>query len=401
MGVLTSESINHILTSEEISEKLSILLKEDVGVQFKHYRTGSFGNQNVLVEVISDKTYPFFLKSYPSENGNVGENGGRIDRDVGYYGYHWLKALSENDVENVPFLFGLGKQTLEGKDYNLVLLEDSGSESLEEELLKEKSNGVKFNLLNNAIKSLVTLHLELRKLDLRHGRALRKVEDCKGEFVDHIRYYLKSINSDNLVRWEEGGGSSLYKAANPLCEIIKNESKHTIHLDFHPGNILKNIIDFNHIGIGPKQFDITDLVKHPAVGWIGYDEKANQLVKNYLYESLLQEGLDRAKLAALGPTIIDEIHFSNFLKIFYFSNIIRNVRNIGFSSWLRDNDANAYNERLEFNPAYEGYREWYLKDVGLVLNALLGDSPNSLSLTEAERASLHGIRYGLSDYKLI
>lgn len=385
---------------KQISSELSDLLHKKVLVDIKYFRNGSFGNQNLEIIVISDNgkkdtLASFFLKAYPLENGRSNERIDRIDRGSGYYGYTWLKLLSESNLKEVLFLYGLGRQKQGDDEYNLVLLEDIRSHSLEKILLEEKDDGRKFHLLRDVIKSsVVDLHLNLDKLggEYRYGRTLRKAEDYDKEFIQHFEFYLRNRNSPKLNDWEKDGKSRLYRAIGPICKAIEREEQHVIHLDLHPGNILDKIIDFNHIGVGPLQFDLVDLIKHPAVDWKGYDRRANKLVRVYLYELFIQ-------MPAVDDIKVSESYYLNFLKIFYFSNIIRNMRDIGFSSWLRENDEQAYKERLKANPQYSKYKGWYWKDLNSVLNSLLDQRVSKrFSLSEEEIRSIKETRKLLKDY---
>src|SRR3989344_1771778 len=129
MKVLSIDRNENIFKSNQISSELSDLLGKRVLVDIRYFRNGLFGNQNLEIIVISDNgkrdiLASFFLKAYPLENGKGNEKHGRIDRGIGYYGYNWLKLLSESNLEEVPFLYGLGRQKQGDSEYNLVLLEN-------------------------------------------------------------------------------------------------------------------------------------------------------------------------------------------------------------------------------------------------------------------------------------
>jgi len=409
MEVLTRDRDNCNLKASQVSQELSELLEKEVVLEPYYCRKGTFGNENIRLNIFADdrerrNLATFFLKTYPLL---INYNGMRRDRGVGHYSSQWLRALLvERDMLGaVPFLFGVGTQSRGEETYNLVLLEDAGDISLEDKLLKERKNSKKTSLLKVTIKSVVNLHRNLDLFKYRHGRNLRKSEDYCKQSVSYIGDYLESRerkNSKLLKGWREKGESLFYDALNLICETVKREPEHVIHLDLHPDHFRERIIDLDHIGAGVLQSDLVDLLKNPFVNWKGFNNGVNKLVKYYLYQDLLQSKsvsediLKKSRLGAVGNAYI------NFLKIFYFVNVIRDMRNVGFSSWLRTNEKEAYNERLKDNPAYSEHREWYLKDLCSVLGSLSHRKTlEVLNLSSEEYDSVSKTKGVLQEYGVI
>ncbi len=209
--------------------------------------------------------------------------------------------------------------------------------------------------------------------------------------IKNIKNYLTGICMFNGFKTTDEELSGIFEGIREPIDGLKDVSgflNGVIHSDLHLGHVLIHsgefrIIDYGSASIGPKTFDLVDILKHPLS--IDPEKYPNQESQMALIERMLERYLlthiTHVVGSGLGVPKRGFQKWEELLRIFYFSNIYRSMRAAAKSYWLERNNREKYNLLVKKNQLYPEYRRWYLADAAAVTSYLI-NNPDSYRLQD-------------------
>lgn len=267
-------------------------------------------------------------------------------------------------------------------------IQDLGDTSLEI-LLFQSDREQKLVLARNALQILISLQYHLSSRP-EYVMEVREMENLTNEMSENFGAILTVGASELYGRWKSDDEREFRSFISPIVSVLIDETKQIIHGDYYPANLMIKdkemyVIDFDHVCLGPWQFDFVNLLKHPSfnLNKDNVEDLFAYFVLQRINFSLKEEhGVKRGKVGSF--EVLDSNYRRTAIKTLYFSNIFNDFRILGSSFRSRIKNPLEYAARIQENPRYQGYDQWYLNDLKQVLDDiaeadfLIRDERNSI-----------------------
>jgi N-acetylmuramate 1-kinase len=198
----------------------------------------------------------------------------------------------------------------------LLFLEDGGDKHLEDLARNSPENILAWYKKAIDLIVLMQTHITKNMRPYCPAYSLRfDVEKLMWEMDFMIKHYLKGFLKQNLDLDVE---TKIRAALTEICQMLAAEEEVFVHRDFHSRNLMVRqqnlmLIDFQDARMGPRQYDLVSLLKDSYI--VLEEETRNELLSYYLQRMEQEEG--------------QRILRSEFLKIFDFMSLQRNLKAIG------------------------------------------------------------------------